>query len=849
MRSRPCIVFLLSLILYLICLDPGASLWDCPEYILVAWRLEVGHPPGNPTWQLIANVVSHLGGSAGSAAVIINVMSAVATAAAAALLCEIIFIFIRYAILRGGARRNARAASWCAVCGALCFAWCDSVIFSAVEAEVYALSIMFTALTVWLSMKWAQARLAGRQGRSRRIAILTWYVMGLSMGVHELNLLALPAMGLVYWYVYRSLRPSARPLTRTLTTSLWGILFFLVGCTTYLIIPIRAAANPPVNQGDASTPAAFRAYYGRDQYGSKPLVYGKTPYSKPLLREEIDEDGEYVYTRYYIKEKGGKKEYVYPSALNMWLPRMTSDSEYDIDSYMAWSGMDADNMEEVEVAYALDSLGNEVFRMNNATGRREPEKALRPTYLQQARYMLGYQIGYMYLRYLMWNFSGRQNNIPSTGEIDHGNFITGIDPIDDMMLGAQSSMPRDLKDDNRGYNRYFMIPFLLGLVGACLLPTYGRRGRRVLYITGILFVMTGIGIVVYLNQDPGEPRERDYSFLGSYLAFAMWIGFAMAEGFAALRRSGGIRLGKVKPKVWRYAWGIVAAGVPCLMLSQTYDDHQRSGRDVATAIASNILKSLEKDAVIFVDGDNVIFPLWYAQEVLGIRRDVTVVETGYLITDWYRRQLALPGEESLPLAVSQEIPEGPGSMSDRVVRDIITRNSLLPRPRPVYWHSSLNERSNFKPYSDRAFLTLFTYKYLNDTSAYGDDAAPSPRLAALLEGERAVPSLMSGGTENGLFYAEPYVAAELARQRYALMRLAKNLRAEGYEEKADSIAAAANRLWPLWKVPPIGGEGLPESFRQRRRDEYLRYYNAMPEERRSAISRESMGVLSVVGSH
>lgn len=652
-------VFLGAVILYLVCLDRGASLWDCPEYILSAWRLEVGHPPGNPTWQLTANVLSHLGADAGHAAVIINGMSAVAMALAAVFLADII------ALLMGG--------GWIIpACGALCYAWCDSAIFSAVEAEVYALSAMVTALMLLLSLLWARQRRRGNIAASRRLLILTAYVAGLGVGVHELNFLIIPAMLLVYRFGSRGTKAPGSGLP----TALWSLLLFIVGTTTYLIIPIRAAANPPVNMGHPSTWQAFKSYYGREQYGSKPLLYGRTPYSKPLLLESLDTaTGEYSYRKYYLTETAsGVKQYTYPEELNMWLPRMTSSHPADIEFYEAWAGMTRPEMEEVMVATATDSTGRQVAKMKPQTGERERELFYKPTYLQQLRYFLGYQVGFMYFRYLLWNYVGRQNNVHSTGDPSRGNFITGIPAIDDAMLGPQDDLPAKLRQGNKGYNRYYMVPFLFGIAGIAWLLCRGRRGRRVCAIVAMFFIFTGVLIVVYLNQDPGEPRERDYSFLGSYMAFAIWIAFGMqaaAAGIGRALRAAKSRRRAVAARVLSIA---VSAAVPALILSQTYDDHNRSRQGGAEAVARRIFADIPRDAIYFANGDNVIFPLWYAQEVLGIRRDVRIVAEPFLATEWYRQQLRIPGEESLPVIMSDSVPAGPGRIVERVKLDIITHN-------------------------------------------------------------------------------------------------------------------------------------------------------------------------------
>lgn len=687
-RIRNITVFLGALALYIICLDRGASLWDCPEYILVAWRMEIGHPPGNPTWQLMANVFSHLGASPAHAAIIINATSALAMALASLFLSGIIYLFLRGSLFRGTSRGDLLWANVCAGAGALCYAWCDSAIFSAVEAEVYALSAMFTALMLWLALRWALWRSKGEVGKSRRYIILIAYLAGLGVGVHELNFLILPAIALIYYYGSKRYplgtgQTGARRLVPSygaMLTLLWSAVLFCVGATTYLIVPIRAAANPPVNTGNPSTWESFKSYYLRDQYGSKPLLYGKTPYSKPLLEEKMRPDGTFDYSRYYIREKErGKRENVYPDELDMWFPRMTSSLESDIEFYEAWAGMTPDRMVPVKASQAVDSAGNQVGKFNPLTGEREMRDTYRPTYWQQTRYLLGYQIGYMYMRYLLWNFSGRQNNVRSTGEVEHGNFLTGIPPIDDAMLGPQKNLPPNLKERNVGYNRYFMIPFLLGILGIIALIRSGRSGRRICLINAVFFLFTGILIVIYLNQDPGEVRERDYSFLGSYMAFAVWIGCGMG---AVVRWILKLRFRSRKAKRLPAAAALLfCAAIPLQMLSQTYNDHDRSSQPGAEAAAHRYLDPLPPNAILLANGDNMIFPTWYGQEVLGLRRDVSIVAVPYLSTEWYRNQLRRPGEGSLPVDITDTIPEGPGSVKDRLIRDIIDRNSP---GRPVY---------------------------------------------------------------------------------------------------------------------------------------------------------------------
>lgn len=772
-RLGTCVTFVASLLLYWICVDTGASLWDCPEYITVAYALEVGHPPGNPAWMLMANVASHLAPSAGYAALAVNLTSGLATALAAALLFNIIRRMLCFFLFRK--RGEEWLAIFAAFCGTMCFAWADTVIFSAVEAEVYALSIFMTALMVWLAIRWCDAWRGGDSPKAFRLFCCMAYLTGLSLGVHELNLLAITAMSLIAWFGVRR-RPSAWrawgvvllsfavigfillfwfpgvislasladvawcdslglpvgagavlvTVILLLATGLtWRVsaggrgvflpavaaaLFFLtVGMAVYLVIPIRAAASPPMNQTDPSDANALLGYIKRDQYGSKPLFKGRTPHSVPLRVERIDSCGNPSYDELYRipgrrlsapwshgcvladrgrmlseedsaanrraeKRRGGyvvygyTYDYKYAPQLDMWLSRLTSSDPSDIASYADWAGMTPESMTAVEACNAVDPEGTPIMRLDpiDAEAPRRGRETLRPTYMQQLRYLLGYQFGYMYFRYLLWNFSGRQNNWPSTGEIEHGNFITGFPAVDSLMLGDQSMLPAELGKDNPGHNVYYMLPLLTGLLGAFGVLRFGRRGREASAVTLALFLMTGLAIVFYLNQDPREPRERDYSFMGSLLAFAIWIAFGMGillrAGFRRRRRSiGKSACSGVCRSLRRHAAPALAlafcAGLPLLMLSQTHDDHFRRGRRVADSLAWNLLGGLERDAILFVDGDNTTFPLWYGQEVLRLRPDITIVNFAYLTTPWYAPELLQGGECSRPLPLTATAPQ------------------------------------------------------------------------------------------------------------------------------------------------------------------------------------------------
>lgn len=718
-RAASWLTFFGALAVYVLTLDTDASFWDCPEYLVTAVRLEIGHPPGNPFWTLIARIFSLFGGSDPQAiAMSVNFSSALFTAMASGLLASSLFIIFR--LLPG--RFSPVGAFVASLCGGLIFAWSDSPWFSAVEAEVYAFSLFLTALTVRLMIGWIFIR--NRASAARRILLIV-YLTGLSIGVHQLNLLVIPALALIWLYKKHPGRAGWKRLLLTLLISmgavgfvllgfmpgviwlasrmellcvnhlglpfhsgiiafwgmalaiawgvplalqyrcrlntdimliLWMLPLLLTGYSCYMLILARASANPPMNEGEPANIFALSSYLGRDQYGKTPLFYGKTPYSRPMRLETFNADSTPSYSNYARNMKGplyapdttaGSRRYhlyehaselIYTPELNMFFPRLTSSDPANIACYADWAGMTQQTMVPTKISYALDSLGNPVGKLNS-DGSRIEETEMRPTYLQNLRYLLGYQISYMYLRYLMWNFSGKQNDRFATGEVEHGNFITGFPHIDEAMLGSRESMPDEIGDSNRGYNRYFLLPLLFGIIGMFFLQSRGATGERISTVILILFLMTGVAIVVYLNQSPREPRERDYSFLGSFWAFTLWIGAGIYAMFALKFKM------KWLPERLRVAAAsLVALFIPAWMLAENFDDHDRSGRQGVTDFAANFLNSLEPDAILFTNGDNFTFPLWWAQEVCGIRRDVTIINTAYLTTPWYVAQFFIPGE-------------------------------------------------------------------------------------------------------------------------------------------------------------------------------------------------------------
>lgn len=532
---------------------------------------------------------------------------------------------------------------------------------------------------------------------------------------------------------------------RRLNICMWLLALLLTGYSSYALIPIRGSVPSPANSSLPGDPFSFASYQAREQYGSTPLLYGHTPLSKPMALEEVDPiSGKPAYKRKML-EKGHpiiiRKEQsalftdpyglltpqdsafnanamrhkgdayivsgyhalpVMTPELNMWLPRITSRDQRDLASFAEWAGMTFDNMTEVEVSEAVDSAGNFVTRMSG-DGARPKQFSRRPTYAQSLRMLFSYQIGYMYFRYLLWNFSGRQNDVHSTGEVEHGNFITGIMPIDNAMLGAEHALPRELGSGNEGRNRYFLLPFLFGIAGLISSLLMCKRGRKVCLANFILFVMTGLAIVVYLNQQPGEPRERDYSFLGSYWAFAFWIGLG---AFALMRSSGKFAPIAALLPLFTAAW----------MGIENFDDHDRSSRYVASNIARNILNSLEPDAIIFVDSDNSTFPLWYAQEVEGVRKDVRVINLIYLSLPQYAGSIMKDWDGSKGVGLTFPIENLAKTYGGRrvdfrklVMLGIISTNSASANPRPVYWLQNLPPRQ-FLGLDSPLSRDLFTWR-------------------------------------------------------------------------------------------------------------------------------------------
>ena len=679
------LVFAIAAVVYGMTVEPTASLWDCPEFIACGYKLEIGHPPGAPIFMLAANLFSQFASDTSQVALMVNLLSALLSAGC------IFFLFLTITHLSEELRvkseefatatlsiPNVIGIETCGVVGALAYTFSDTFWFSAVEAEVYAFSSFLTALMFWLILKWSDH---ADEPRADRWMILIAYITGLSIGVHLLCLLCLPAMSFVVYFrrakrvtkvgllktllagallvgsILYGLIPGVVTmggwfellftnvlgcayntglvcyivlLTGTLVTlynkvkqrtvklSLACVLMILVGYSSYGVIFIRANARPPMCENAPDNIFSLGSYLNREQYGKTPLCYG------PAYCSELDREAQGDYLVPIQKEVKA-------------IYRPVSDStkqayevvRHDID-YVYKNNMYFPRMHSARHAQAYEDWMGGVEKQDGI-----------PTMAENLRFFLSYQVNFMYWRYFLWNFVGRQNNIQGNGEVEHGNWITGFRWIDDLLLGCDTSkLPSDLAQ-NKGRNVFYAMPLLLGLLGMLWQWRKGRKGRQQLLIVMLLFVMTGLAIVIYLNQTPLQPRERDYAYAGSFYAFAIWIGLGVA-GLASR---------------FKYLY-VASILVPLQMASQTWDDHDRSGRYACRDFGVNYLESMQREGhpIIFTDGDNETFPLWYNHEVEGLRTDTRDCNLEYLQTDWYIDQMKRPAYDSpaLPISLNHE---------------------------------------------------------------------------------------------------------------------------------------------------------------------------------------------------
>lgn len=681
------IVFLVAATVYLSTIESTASFWDCSERIVAAYKLEVPHPPGAPFFMLLGNLFTIFAfGNVEIVSVMINSMSALASA------FTILFLFwsITHLSHRLIIKKDDEpslgqiiAIIGSGAVGALAYTFTDSFWFVSVEAEAYATSSLFTALVFWAILKWENE---AHKPHANRWLVLIAYVMGLSIGVHLLNLLTIPAIVFVYyfkkykitrWGVIGALATSVAllgsimyviipgvvtvaskfellfvnglrlpyntgviifiiTLAALLAYGLWyttvrkkvllhtiilGFTVITIGYSSYAMLVIRAQANPPMNQNNPATVFALLHYLNREQYGERPLVTGQY-YNAPVVDSKdkqtyIRKNGRYEKT--YLKT-----QYEFDEKFTTVFPRMWSWRDDHVNQYKKW--------------------GNVKGRPVRTTGSQgETQTKQVPTFGENLKFFFNYQIGHMYWRYFMWNFVGRQNDVQGHGELLNGNWITGIKSLDAIRLGNQDNLTTEMLN-HPARNTYYMLPLILGLLG---LVYQFMRDKNNFWVVTLLFILTGIAIVVYLNQTPLQPRERDYSYVGSFYAFSIWIGLGVLALYEVIRK---------------YTKQITAAGlaillslsVPTILATENWNDHDRSGRYVARDFAHNYLNTCEPNAIIFTNGDNDTFPLWYAQEVEGIRTDVRVVNLSLLGTDWYSEQMKWKTYESEPLPITMD---------------------------------------------------------------------------------------------------------------------------------------------------------------------------------------------------
>ena len=751
------LTFFVAAFVYCSTIEPTASFWDCPEFITTGYKLEVGHPPGAPFFMLTANLFSQVASDPSQVARMVNTMSALLSATTILFLFWSITHLARKLILKDWSEMTLGkliAIQASGLVGALIYTFSDTFWFSAVEGEVYAYSSAFTAIVFWLILKWEDH---ADEPHSDRWLVLIAYMTGLSIGVHLLNLLCLPAIVLVYcyrrfphielkgsllalvgsfvlvaavlygvvpgiitvagwfellfvnilgcpfntgeiiyivllvaiviWAIYESYvdksfkrqnisfvlsvgmlgipfrgmtwgagllglvilvalyfglnyrKKIGKELVPVVTarfknTALLCMLMLMIGYSSYAVIVIRSAANPPMDQNSPEDVFTLGSYLSRDQYGDSPLLYGQAYTSQ--VAYDVDgnmcvpkhKEGAAIWQRKEKASEGEKDSYFVVShkdkliyAQNMVFPRMHSSAH--AGAYENWMG----GIEGNQVPY--DRCG-------------EPVMVKMPTQMENIRFFLSYQCNFMYWRYFMWNFAGRQNDIQGNGEPEHGNWITGISFIDDWMLGDQSKMPAELKA-NKGHNVFYCLPLLLGLIGLFWQAWRGQRGIRQFWVVFFLFFMTGLAIVLYLNQTPQQPRERDYAYAGSFYAYAIWCGLGVLAIYDMLKK-------KLKGNDVAVAGvvGVACLLVPIQMASQTWDDHDRSGRYTCRDFGQNYLMTLQDkgNPIIFTNGDNDTFPLWYNQETEGVRTDARVCNLSYLQTDWYIDQMKRPAYDS-----------------------------------------------------------------------------------------------------------------------------------------------------------------------------------------------------------
>jgi hypothetical protein len=754
------LVFLIAAITYLLTLEPTASYWDCGEFIAASYKLEVGHPPGAPFFLLIGRLFTLFAGANREIVpVMVNALSGLASAFTILFLFWTITHLVKKIMHVNEEEMNLTdklVILGSGFVGSLAYTFSDTFWFSAVEGEVYASSSLFTAVVFWAILKWEN--IADTKYANRWLVLIA-YLMGLSVGVHLLNLLAIPAIVLIYYFKKYSVTRKGVILALLIAAGiLGGIMYILIpglvkfaavferlfingfglpyfsgllvylilllgiiiggllytqkhrkvlantvilvisviiiGYSSYAMIVIRSAANPPMDQNNPENLFNLLSYLNREQYGDRPLLYGQyfnTPIVKELKGKPVfvPENGKYKIASY-------KPRYKYDSNYMTLLPRMYSNQPDHIDAYLSWTGLEKSDFFEARTDRSgkemKDRYGEVVYDYN------KPKDKV--GFKDNIVFLFRYQLGYMYFRYFMWNFSGRQNDIQGNykEEITSGNWITGIKFLDSARLGNQSKLP-EVMLKNKARNRFFLLPLVLGLIGFFF---HFKADQKNFWVVFSLFFFTGIAIVLYLNQNPLQPRERDYAYAGSFYAFTIWIGMAVVALYKTAREAKTENLSKFTLKGFivvavlgifdfastgrlTYTWTLLVLlifvlmfllisvifgrlvknrlilalllvllclPIPLLMAVQNWNDHDRSGRYVARDFASNYLNSCEKNSILYTNGDNDTFPLWYVQEVEGVRTDIRVINLSYLSAEWYIDQMSLKAYESEPVKMT-----------------------------------------------------------------------------------------------------------------------------------------------------------------------------------------------------
>ncbi|QBN18953.1 glycosyltransferase family 117 protein [Flavobacterium nackdongense] len=744
--------FLIALLVYTLTVEPTMSFWDCGEYIATSAKLQVGHPPGAPLFQMIGAFFSMFAIDNQHIALMVNMMSVFSSA------FTILFMFWSSSMILKKIisqyseinKNNSIVILGSSFVGALAYTFSDSFWASAVEAEVYAMASLFIALLFWLGLRWEQDM---DSPKGNKWLLVISLVVGLTFGVHFMALLTIPAIGFLYYFkhykevtiknfiianivvvaillfIFKLLLPLTMAFfgktevfmvnelglpfdsgtifvfllliaffyfslkyTRSkglikANTLILCILFILIGFSTWMMLPIRANADTVINENKPSDAREVLAYYNREQYGSNPLFYGPQyteafsglDKDNPYLDKAPNYERDYTTGKYVIVNNFKNAEQNSDDNHKTILPRLWSgdnianyisfsnppefrlNPDYPYEDDLSKYGVDPSKLSEEDLGRATAQLRNEiektVVEFRKAYAQKELDnddyvKFLRtysdylivekPSTFDNLRFMAEYQFGYMYFRYLMWNFVGRQNDIQGKYDYQDGNWLSGITFIDELHLGTQQNLPSDVLN-NKGRNVYFFLPLIMGLIG---IMYHASRDRKSFYVLLVLFLFMGLALKIYLNERPFEPRERDYALVGSFYVFAIWIGFGVyalyesAQNYLSSKIAGPIVIGA----------SLIA--VPFLMAFQNWDDHDRSGKYTATALAKAYLESCDPNAILFTIGDNDTFPLWYAQEIEHVRTDVKIVNTSLFMTDWYIDQMKSKTYESNPLPIS-----------------------------------------------------------------------------------------------------------------------------------------------------------------------------------------------------